>query len=104
MRRFVGAGLLVAALVGCSAPSASSVDDGTPRQSQSYPTNANGQTYGSGDTDGATPTLIEAYGKAGNRGFVYADDLRPSPDRPPIREIPLYENDGLTVIGSFAIN
>src|SRR5262245_59736850 len=68
-----------------------------------YPTNANGQTYGSGagDTD---PDLIAAYGTHGLLGYVLAVDLdEPMPtglqtgDGQP-RSIPLYDQDGVTVI------
>lgn len=78
-----------------------------------YPVNENGMTYGSGagiDADDPGPELIAAYGTDGRCGFVRAAD-RPRPARtlaqalaspsPDGRLVPLYAQDGVTVIGEF---
>ncbi|MBP1991208.1 hypothetical protein [Paenibacillus eucommiae] len=85
-----------------------------------FPKNANGQTYGS-DSDVRNseegPDLIEAYGVAGNIGYVLKKDLEGDRPKSPeeavamekkkvpgsISYIPLYEADGKTVIGKFKI-
>lgn len=84
-----------------------------------YPVNENGMSYGSGaaiDADDPGPDLIAAYGTNGRCGFVRASDrqqdLPPSPEEalasmadldPDGRDIPLYAQDGVTVIGRFHI-
>ncbi len=95
-----------------------------------FPVNANGQTYGSSleavsvETE---PDLIAAIGIDGTEGYVLSKDLQePSPKTPEeavaqtkeiekaalaakakgsniVREIPLYDVDGRTVIGKFGI-
>ncbi|MHB8986818.1 MAG: hypothetical protein ACYC38_12970, partial [Eubacteriales bacterium] len=83
-----------------------------------YPTNENGQTYGSAlyatspDTE---PDLIKAIGVDGTIGYVRSFDLNgPMPKTTEealamqrkaesIREIKLYDVDGKTVIGKFKI-
>lgn len=78
-----------------------------------YPVNENGMTYGSGagiDADDPGPDLVAAYGTDGRCGFVRAAD-RPQPartlaqalasPRPDGRLVPLYAQDGVTVIGEF---
>lgn len=78
-----------------------------------YPVNDNGMTYGSGagiDADDPGPDLVSAYGSDGRCGFVRAAD-RPQPaltlagalaaPTSDGREIPLYAQDGVTVIGVF---
>lgn len=78
-----------------------------------YPVNENGMTYGSGggiDEDDPGPDLVAAYGTNGRCGFVRATDL-PQPARtlaqalvdpsPEGRDVPLYAQDGVTVIGEF---
>jgi hypothetical protein len=85
------------------------------RQSPPYPVNENGMTYGSGagiDEDDPGPDLVAAYGTNGRCGFVRAAD-RPQPARtlaqalaspgPGGRLVPLYAQDGVTVIGDFRI-
>ncbi len=83
-----------------------------------YPVNENGMSYGSGaaiDADDPGPDLIAAYAN-GRCGFVRASDrqqdLPRSPEEaaaylaeldPDGRDIPLYAEDGTTVIGSFHI-
>ncbi len=92
---------------------------------QVYPTNENGQTYGSAadansltshGTPGTEPDLIRAVGVDGTSGYVLKKDLdgelpkKPEEalaiqrSRPPGgRDIPLYDVDGETVIGVFHI-
>jgi hypothetical protein len=78
-----------------------------------YPVNENGMTYGSGagiDADDPGPDLVAAHGTNGRCGFVRAAD-RPRPARtlaqalaspsPDGRLVPLYAQDGATVIGEF---
>jgi hypothetical protein len=69
------------------------------RQSPPYPVNENGLTYGSGagvDADNPGPDLVAAYGTNGRCGFVRAADRHTSR-----REVPLYAQDGVTVIGEY---
>ncbi len=83
-----------------------------------YPVNANGMTYGSGaniDEHDPGPDLILAYGVDGTLGYVRSTD-RPQAARtlaearaamesadPTGHDIPLYAQDGVTVIGSLHI-
>jgi hypothetical protein len=82
-----------------------------------YPVNENGMSYGSGaniDEDDPGPDLVAAYGTNGTCGFLRAadraEDLPRSPEEAGAymadldrdgRDIPLYAQDGVTVIGSF---
>ncbi|CAM3298999.1 peptidase [Paenibacillus taichungensis] len=80
-----------------------------------YNVNANGETFGSGlsaETIGVDPDLIEAYGTNGLKGFVKSSDLEPTistpeealainPENGAVKSIPLYEVDGVTIIGQF---
>ena len=81
------------------------------RQAPPYPVNENGMTYGSGagiDEDDPGPDLVAAYDADGRCGFVRATD-RPQPATtlaqvlanpdPDGRLVPLYAQDGVTVIG-----
>lgn len=83
-----------------------------------YPTNENGQTYGSAlyaTSPNTEPDLIKAIGVDGTVGYVRSVDLNgPMPKTPEealelqrktpsVREIPLYAVDGKTVIGKFKI-
>ncbi|UQZ83736.1 hypothetical protein SK3146_02943 [Paenibacillus konkukensis] len=85
--------------------------------SHEYPTNENGQSYGSGldaafsDTE---PDLIKAYGMDGTLGYVKSTDLRGDMPRTPEeaialmdsdseRQIPLYDVHGKKVIGQFKV-
>ena len=84
-----------------------------------YPVNENGMSYGSGagiDEDDPGPDLVAAHGTNGRCGFVRASDRQheppPSPEEaaaymaeldPGGRDVPLYAQDGVTVIGSFHI-
>ena len=88
-------------------------------RSTSVPVNCNGETYGSEvflNQMGIEPDLIKALGENGVIGYVKADDLDNSPVICPEdiseylsnlsehRTIPLYAEDGITVIGSFVID
>ena len=76
-----------------------------------YPVNENGMTYGSGarvDADDPGPDLVAAYGIHGRCGFIRSADRQGATERvagsdPGGRDIPLYAQDGVTVIGSFRI-
>lgn len=66
-----------------------------------YQLNQNGETYGSekvAENLGKDPDLITAYGTDGTLGYVKSSDLTSTLDL-----IPLYKNDGQTIIGSFKI-
>ena len=87
-----------------------------------YPVNANGQTYGIEDEHG-TPDLIEAVGENEIYGYVKRTDLLDEGDfigtledardydkkrlnkeeQNEYKVIPLYKNDGITIIGKFRI-
>jgi len=106
-------------------PSAHRDDDVVPEDcprlatAPPYPVNENGMSYGSGasiDEDDPGPDLVAASGTNGRCGFVRAADRRQDPPRSPEeaaaytadlgrggRDIPLYAQDGVTVIGSFHI-
>ena len=106
-------------------PSAHRDDDGVledcPRLATAppYPVNENGMSYGSGaniDEDDPGPDLVAAYGTNGRCGFVRASDRDEEPPADPEeaaahmadldpdgRDIPLYAQDGVTVIGTFHI-
>ena len=73
--------------------------------------NENGQTYGMDYFDNYTPDLIAAIGSNGVRGYVYDDELTNVGLRKSINDvvndiptsIPLYDADGVTVIGEFPV-
>lgn len=83
-----------------------------------YPRNENGDTYGSAfhaRTNEEKPDLIEAIGEDGVTGYIRKKDLDGDMPKTPEeatalknkqqvkdpRQIPLYEKDGKTVIGTF---
>ncbi|MGG3885307.1 hypothetical protein [Brevibacillus panacihumi] len=82
-----------------------------------YEVNDNGETYGSAlsaYTIGAEPDLISAVGTNGVEGYVRADDLTPkvssieealeqNAENGDVRTIPLYAEDGETVLGEFEL-
>jgi hypothetical protein len=76
-----------------------------------YPVNENGMTYGSGahiDADDPGPDLVAAYGVHGRCGFIRSADRAGARERAAgrgrdARDIPLYAQDGVTVIGSFHV-
>ena len=72
-----------------------------------YPENDRGMTYGSGanvDENDPGPDLVTAYGTNGRCGFIRAADRpRPATTLAEGHTIPLYAQDGVTVIGSFHI-
>lgn len=85
-----------------------------------YKVNENGQTYGSSlkaESIETEPDLIWACGTKGESGYVKKSDLNSDMPKTPeeaikitqenkaqSHEIPLYDKDGKTVIGSFKIN
>lgn len=95
-----------------------------------YPVNTNGQTYGSvakATSFETEPDLIAAIGIDGTKGYVLSKDLRGEMPKTPeeavaltkelkkatlsakangsdiVREVPLYDVDGKTIIGKFGI-
>ena len=84
---------------------------------QSYPVNANGQTYGSdltAELTGETPDLVLVEGDNGVTGYAYAKDLEGPAFSSPEEAvayvkshesltIPVYASDGITVLGSFTM-
>ncbi|WP_028608384.1 hypothetical protein [Paenibacillus harenae] len=82
-----------------------------------YPTNEQGQTFGSGPFPAGEvkePDLIMAEGENGVVGYVKSSDLVPSVSSPEealahnklmkelgYKSLPLYEADGKTIIGEF---
>jgi hypothetical protein len=90
----------------------------TPNQS-SYPTNANGQTYGSALGATTPPDLVQAFATNGHVGYVSesqllsasgGDETTPAEaiawdsEANQSTNIPVYESNGTTVIGSFSIS
>jgi hypothetical protein len=82
------------------------------KQRTTWATNANGQTYGVVNEDGY-PDLVAVLATNGRTGYAYAVDLNdPQPANPeeaatwtpaPPHNIPVYEADGVTVIGQFPV-
>lgn len=80
-----------------------------------FPRNERGMTYGSGqyvDADNLGPELQSAYGTDGTLGYLRAEDLAEEEPRGLVdpstydasdRVIPLYAQDGVTVVGEFRI-
>lgn len=84
-----------------------------------YPKNENGETYGSASLANSLetePDLISAIGVDGTHGYVRKTDLNGEMPKTPdqaltqmrrwegkIRQIPLYDVDGKTVIGVFNV-
>ncbi len=114
------AGVLAGAVAGgvfiANAASAGSLPSRSQDPAPTYSHNSSGLTYGSGldaTTPQNQPDLTQAYGENGVLGYVRTTDLNP-PDRPSIaaaqaaglagsagRYVPLYTQDGKTVIGRF---
>lgn len=84
-----------------------------------WPTNANGQTYGSIEnaTSSTTdPDLVQAIATNGQTGYVYSSQLNPPGPSSPAqalaqqaaqttpRYISVYAQDGTTVIGQFEVS
>ncbi|MFD4291878.1 hypothetical protein ACFWPA_04235 [Rhodococcus sp. NPDC058505] len=78
-------------------------------------TNNRGQSFGSGegiDADADLPDLIAAIGSNGEIGYIHKDALggpAATPEQalatdPGARTVPLYDTDGTTVIGEFAVS
>ena len=89
------------------------------RPAPAWPKNANGQTYGSAlnSTSSATdPDLAEAIATNGQTGYVYSSQLNPAAPSSPAAAlaqqaanttahyIPVYAQDGTTVIGRFQVS
>lgn len=116
----VGAGIIVAALIGvglAQVTAAGPLNRGQDPQ-PTYKVNVNGMTYGSGldaTSPSTEPDLIEAIGVGGIHGYVRSADLTPAEPTSPsdavarqnssvlARVIPLYAVDGVTVIGAFQL-
>ncbi|MEC0226761.1 hypothetical protein [Paenibacillus alba] len=67
-----------------------------------YPKNEHGQTYGSAEENTSVemlPDLIQAGSMNGIKGYLLKKDYLGEPGR----DIPLYDVDGKTIIGSFHI-
>lgn len=87
------------------------------RTTTDYGTNADGKSYGAAKDEDEDPDLIAAYATNGRPGYVYADDLNEPLAKSPAeagewmeenagksRTIPVYTEDGHTVIGEFVID
>lgn len=128
----LGCALLVGLAVGLiSIPTfANGLTNRSHDKAPEYSVNANGQTYGTVNeaiSDETEPDLIAAIGIDGTKGYVLSKDLQAKMPKTPeeavaqtkelkkttlakqskgsdiIREIPLYDFDGKTVIGKFGI-
>lgn len=107
--------------IGISTTIANTDLDNSSSQDLGFPKNENGLTYGSAleatslDTE---PDLILAYGVDGTLGYVRSIDLNDDIPKTPeeaiaiqkqyidagvVRQIPLYDVDGKTVIGKFNV-
>lgn len=109
----VVAGVATTSLVGATSAQTSTLSVG------SFPTNANGQTYGSssGVTYGSQPDLILAVATNGRTGYISRDAMEAVDgssvsslsqaaaymSQDASHTIPVYEKDGTTVIGTFVI-
>lgn len=62
-----------------------------------FPVNEWGETYGRGDLP-VVPDLVLAIGDEGTEGYVRDSELQGGRG-----ELPLYENDGRTIIGTFTL-
>lgn len=104
-------GVSIAAMAHESADPENAVLDKTPEKWVPAESGVNelGMTYGSGLTEGKRPDLIYAIGDDGNFGYVRATDLdgpanlEEAQNYEPIGSVPLYDKDGVTVIGTFTI-
>ncbi|MFE7064050.1 peptidase M56 BlaR1 [Sutcliffiella sp. NPDC057660] len=107
----------VAVSFGITTKSNNNVIISTSEIGSNHPKNKHGLTYGSSAdtlTYGKEPDLIKAYGIDGTMGYVKKEDLHsPMPKTPEEAlkltkeakdiEIPLYDNNGETVIGTFLL-
>lgn len=87
---------------------------GSKRTESQWPVNSHGQTYGP-STDAGDPDLILAQATNGQAGYVRSQDLEPPEFGSPSEAhaysaaqtgavaVPVYESDGITVIGEFLI-
>lgn len=82
---------------------------GTVADDQDYPVNAAGETYGS-PIEGSVPKLIPAFADEGELGYVRVSELdqqrnlaRSSTNPNATFSVKMYQSDGETVIGTFAV-
>lgn len=74
-----------------------------------YPVNENGETYGPHIPEWEEPDLILVQDMAGNQGYIRADDLEGAQTLEEAfsysqkKSIPMYLQDGETVIGEFTL-
>ncbi|MET3207361.1 UNVERIFIED_CONTAM: hypothetical protein ABIC26_000295 [Paenibacillus sp. PvR008] len=79
-----------------------------------FPINENGQTYGKVIYQKPEPDLLEAIGVDGTVGYILSEDIDSHVSTPieaieqqkkrgDHRDIPLYDKDGKTIIGSFKV-
>ena len=115
------AGGVAAAATGAlssSAPAPQPAPGMTNSGQPSWPSNAEGQTYGSllgHNGSAAEPVLVQAIATNGQSGYVYSAQLNTSAPSSPAQAvaqqqadkaqqfIPVYAQDGTTVIGQFAV-
>jgi hypothetical protein len=114
-----GAAVAVGALTNGDQVSIGQLPGVSDNPAPAWPANANGQTYGSllKSTSSATdPDLVQAIATNGEAGYVYASELNPAAPSSPAaalaqqaanktaQYIPVYEQDGTTVIGQFEVS
>lgn len=107
-------GLAGTAIAGVTAPATDSqgrVISEALAEETKFPTNEAGETFGRGDLP-TLPDLIQAVGDDGTEGYVRDSELYPpitgTPEENAERQaeryqVPLYESDGKTVIGTFTV-
>jgi hypothetical protein len=111
----IGGGLMVSVALG----GVSNVAGAVGNSGTNFPTNAAGQTYGSdsGVSQNRAPDLILTYATNGDLGYVYRNALWAADGtdvsspaqaltymaRTTPNSIPVYEENGTTIIGSFVI-
>jgi hypothetical protein len=113
---YPGEGPAASSSMAASMPTAAPYPPGQTGTPGAWPTNAKGQTYGSGldaTADTGEPDLIAAWATNGRQGYVLRTDLDgPMPTSPsqavamnsaPPRTIPVYDSDGVTQIGVFVV-
>lgn len=122
----VSLGLGAVAMAGTGAPSGPAAPGSQPNSkyhaaADIFPTNSHGQTYGSlKDAPGPNlePDLIQARSESGVVGYVLRSELEPAPAASPRdayaqmqaamaagpKTIPMYAQDGVTVVGSFVLD
>lgn len=116
--KVLGAAAVFLAAAGMGAAVAAGGQSDAPNPPTPYPTNAKGDTYGKLPFDGQvteTPDLVAVVGVNGVEGYVAASefglDTAPSSPEKALqeqaksvdREVPVYAEDGTTVIDTFVI-